>query len=108
MDALSEKVFELPDPLTVSTPFSGTRENLALRSGVMELGVDNFTPAHFICDVLQGTVSELRQMYESAAPSQLNGQPFTLVGSGNGLRKSVVWRELFSRAFGFAAGGTDA
>ena len=98
MDDLSEQVFELADPLTVSTAFSGTRENPDLRGGVTGLGVDNFTPAHFIGGVLQGTVRELRQMYEGAAP-HLARKPTALVGSGNGLRKSAVWRELFSRAF---------
>lgn len=98
MDALSAQVFELPDPLTVSTTFSGTRENPALRGGIHGLSVDNFTPVHLICGVLQGTVRELFRMYEDALP-QLGQKPVFLVGSGNGLRKSAVWRELFSRAF---------
>lgn len=95
MDALSKSAFELDDPLTVNTSFCGTRQDPFLRGSITNLSVHNFSPTHLVVGVLQGTVTELVEMYRMVEP-QLQHQPHILVGSGNGLRKSPVWRELFS------------
>ena len=99
MNKLSEQVFDLADPLAVNTAFSGTRKNPSLRGGIKGLGIHNFTPAHLVCGVLQGTVDELGEMYDGVSPL-ITQKPTLLVGSGNGLRKSEVWRKLFTRRLG--------
>ncbi|HNX13313.1 MAG TPA: FGGY family carbohydrate kinase [Oscillospiraceae bacterium] len=98
MDKLSEGFETLEDKLIISTQFSGTREDPALRSSIQNLGIDNFTPQHFIVGVLEGVVNELYLMYK-----QLNindHQRTVLIGSGNGIRNSAVMRKMFSLKFG--------
>ncbi|HZK21876.1 MAG TPA: hypothetical protein VFC76_06335, partial [Oscillospiraceae bacterium] len=57
-----------------------------------------FTPEHFICGVLKGTVLELYDMYDKCHP-YLTTKPKRLMGSGNGIRKSSVWQKLFEEQF---------
>lgn len=99
MDKLSEKAFSLSDRLRVHSVFCGTREEPEKRGAIVNLSPDNFTPAQLICGVLRGTVTELYNMYDKCRPF-LNVQPKMLVGSGNGIRKSVVWQKLFEEIFG--------
>lgn len=98
MDSLSENIFSLSDELTVNCEFCGTRENPSKRGFIENIGTENFTPEKLICGVLKGVSKELLDMYLSAE-SLLENKPETLVCSGNGLRKSEVWREIFSRDF---------
>ncbi len=99
MDKLSEKAFELSDPLSVSCEFCGTREEPHKRACIKDLTAANFTPAQLICGVLRGTVAELYDMYDKCRP-RLGVTPQKLVGSGNGIRKSAVWQKLFEEKFG--------
>ncbi len=98
MDSLSENVFSLTDQLTVNCEFCGTRENPSKRGSIENIGTENFTPEALICGVLKGVCAELKNMY-SGAQDLLSFKPTELVCSGNGLRKSNVWREIFSKEF---------
>lgn len=98
MDKLSENVFSLTDELTVSCEFCGSRENPSKRGSIENIGTENFTPEKLICGVLKGVSKELKTMY-SEAEKLLTFTPEKLVCSGNGLRKSEIWREIFSRDF---------
>lgn len=98
MDALSEDAFTLTDELIVNCEFCGSRENPAKRGSVENIGTENFTPQALICGVLKGVANELKDMYISAN-GLLSFTPKHLVCSGNGLRKSKVWRDIFSKAF---------
>lgn len=98
MDSLSENIFALTDELDINCEFCGSRENPAKRGYIENIGTDNFTPEKLICGVLKGVCSELKNMY-SQAEHLLNAKPQKLVCSGNGLRKSHIWREIFSRDF---------
>ncbi len=102
MDALSENIFSISDELTVNCEFCGTRENPLNRGFIGNIGTDNFTPEKLICGVLKGVSKELYDMYISAE-NLLSNKPSALVCSGNGLRKSEVWREIFSRDFNLPA-----
>ena len=102
MDALSENIFSISDELTVNCEFCGTRENPSKRGFIENIGTDNFTPEKLICGVLKGVSKELYDMYISAE-NLLSNKPSSLVCSGNGLRKSEVWREIFSRDFNLPA-----
>ena len=98
MDKLSEDFETIENKLLISTQFSGTREYPSLRGSIQNLGIENFTPQHFIAGVLEGIVNELYQMY--AQLKTQNIQPTVLIGSGNGIRNSAVMRKMFSRKFG--------
>ncbi len=98
MDELSEKALSLSNPLTVGCEFCGTRENPDKRGVIKNICVDNFTPAHLISGVLRGTVNELYEIFDKYRPF-LTNQPKRLVGSGNGIRKSVIWQKLFEERF---------
>lgn len=98
MDSLSEDAFALSNPLRVNCEFCGTRENPSKRGSIENIGDENFTPQALICGVLQGVCTELYNMYKSSR-ELLSFSPKGLVCSGNGLRKSHIWREIFSREF---------
>jgi sedoheptulokinase len=102
MDALSEDAFALTDELIVNCEFCGSRENPAKRGSIENIGTENFTPQALICGVLKGVASELKDMY-ACANHLLSFTPKHLVCSGNGLRKSRIWREIFSKAFNMSA-----
>ncbi len=85
--------------LEVATQFCGTRQNPGQRASISNLGLDNFTPAHFIVGVLEGVARELHDLYETmqaGAPSQ----PKRLVGSGNALRLCQPLQRMVSELFG--------
>lgn len=102
MDKLSENIFSETDEVTVNCEFCGTRENPFKRGSIENIGADNFTPEKLICGVLKGVCGELKSMYLEAS-ALLGFTPEKLVCSGNGLRKSRIWREVFSRDFGLPA-----
>ncbi len=102
MDKLSENRNTIKDKLTVSCEFCGTRENPSKRGFIENIGDDNFTPKNLVCGFLDGVCNELWEMY-SKADSLLITKPQKLVCSGNGLRKSQVWRQIFTESFGIEA-----
>ncbi len=98
MDSLSENIFNLNNPISVNCEFCGTRENPEKRGYIENIGTDNFTPENLICGVLNGVCDELFNMYIKAKKPQ-GFIPKMLVCSGNGLRKSEIWRNVFSKQF---------
>lgn len=98
MDLLSEDIEKIKDPLKVNCEFSGTRADPQKRGFIENISTENFTPTNLICGVLVGVVDELKEMYKEAKPL-LEFSPSTLVGSGNGIRKSKVWRYIFTKEF---------
>ncbi len=98
MDSLSENIFNITDELTVNCEFCGSRENPLKRGSIENIGIDNFTPEKLICGVLKGVCTELKDMYNQVN-SHLDFTPEKLVCSGNGLRKSEIWRRIFSNDF---------
>ncbi|MBR0534907.1 MAG: hypothetical protein IIX14_00865 [Clostridia bacterium] len=102
MDSLSENIFSLSDELTVNCEFCGSRENPTKRGSIENIGTENFTPEKLICGVLKGVSDELKTMYLQAN-DYLAFTPRQLVCSGNGLRKSKIWRDIFSRDFSLPA-----
>ncbi len=98
MDALSQKAMNNENKLTVNCEFCGTRENPAKRGFIDNIGDDNFTPENLTFGVLKGVSTELKDMYKNAS-DLLENPPEKLVCSGNGLRKSDLWRQIFSNDF---------
>ena len=99
MDKLAEQYYPIDNELIVDTSLSGTRVNPDVRGKIENICIDNLTPAHLVCGVLKGSVAELYNMYMEIEPS-LDKKPTVLVGSGNGLRKSPVWRRITEEMFG--------
>lgn len=106
MDKLSEQYDSLEEKLDFSTLFAGTREDPSLRGKVCGISSSNFTAAHFVVGVLEGTVNELYDMYKNILPL-LSKAPTKLIASGNGIRKSEVTRNMFSSRFGMALSMPD-
>ena len=98
MDEKAENISDFSDLLTVNCQFCGTRENPKLRGSIENIGIENFTPENLIFGTLKGVSAELLDMYESEK-SLLTTTPTTLVCSGNGLRKSEIWRSIFTEDF---------
>lgn len=98
MDALSRDYKTLENPLKVNCEFCGTRKDPKKRGFIENISENNFTPQGLICGVLKGVAEELFKMYNEALPL-LKNKPLYLVGSGNGLRKSRVWQEIFKEMF---------
>jgi len=85
-------------PLDISTAFCGSRENPALRGSIANLGLENFTPAHFIYGVLEGSVNELLDMYNAGQANKSKHK--ILVASGNGIRRGLPLQKIFAEKFG--------
>ncbi len=98
MDSLSETVSQSNNLLNVNCEFCGSRENPEKRGSIENIGIDNFTPANLIYGVLKGVCTELFDFYIKAKKPQ-GFIPKLLVCSGNGLRKSEVWRNIFTDEF---------
>ncbi len=86
------------DELMFSTLFCGTRENPKQRASVNNLGLDNFTPGHFIFGVMKGMARELHDMY-TLGLSQSDTKPSLLIASGNGIRKNKALQRIVSELF---------
>ena len=98
MDKKAETISDFSDLLTVNCQFCGTRENPKLRGSIDNIGIENFTPENLIFGTLKGVSKELFDMYENEK-ALLSVTPTTLVCSGNGLRKSEIWRKIFTEDF---------
>ncbi len=98
MDSLAENSINSNDKLIVNCEFCGTRENPLKRGFIDNIGDNNFTPENLTYGVLKGVSTELKDMY-TRAYELLENTPVQLVCSGNGLRKSNIWRQIFSNDF---------
>ena len=98
MDKIAENSYPTDNELIIDTAFSGKRSAPNVRGSITNICTDNLTPAHLICGVLKGSVRELYDMYCEIEPT-LKAKPTKLVGSGNGLRKSSVWRKMCEEMF---------
>lgn len=102
MDALAETAKDEEKPLFVNCEFCGTREDPERRGFINNIGIENFTPENLTYGVLDGVARELSDMYAQACT--LSGiPPEKLVCSGNGLRKSKLWRDIFEGYFRLSA-----
>jgi len=99
IDSFLQKTDKVENPLGFSTLFCGTRENPEDRAKVENIGIDNFTPGHFIYGVMNGMAEELYEMYESGI-SVSEERPCTLIASGNGIRKNKTLQRIVSEYFG--------
>lgn len=97
MNALAAQ--PISDPLAISTLFSGTRGDPALRGSIHNISDANLTAAHLVQGVLRGMVDELVAPFPGMR-AQMAAPPAHLIGSGNGIRQNSALRALFENAFG--------
>lgn len=88
--------------LSVTTTFSGTREEPLKRGMIGDIDVDNFTPGNLIRGFLDGMAEELHGMYEEmVCGTELPAE--MLILSGNGFRKNRHLRRIAEEKFGIKA-----
>ncbi|NLU53581.1 MAG: hypothetical protein GXX10_12060 [Clostridiaceae bacterium] len=97
MDREAEAAYYDENQLIVDTRFMGTRHDPFLRGSIANIGTNNFTPGHLALGVLKGICEELYQLYTSMSLPERKYKK--LVGSGNGIRKSPLLQEIFSKRF---------
>jgi len=97
MNAAGYRAKEAKKELFVDTRFRGSRENPALRGKIEGISPDNFTPGAMVLGVLKGIVTEL---WNYAKEMEDPGVFSYMAGSGNGIRKNPLLRELFAECFG--------
>ena len=85
----------------VRTTFAGTRSDPDARGMVGGISTGNFRPGALTLGVLQGILEELHGMYRQMC--EMTGtEAIRWVGSGNGIRKNALLRELAEERFGMA------
>ena len=99
MEQLARKGMEEKDSMRVTTTFSGTRQEPALRGRIDNLSEDNFTPEGLVYGVLEGMTRELHEMFR-IIQENTGIQAEKLVASGNGFRRNVVLQEIAAKMFG--------
>ena len=83
----------------IRTTFSGTRSNPKERGSISSIGVENFCPGAMTLGMIQGILEELFEMYQEMC--RMTGiKAAYLVGSGNGLRRNSLMREMAEDLFG--------
>lgn len=98
LDEAASEWFGSDEELVVDTKFFGTRINPAVRGSISNISSDNFTLGNLACSIMKGAVKELYDMYVGSGFS-LDSMS-AVVASGNGLRKSAVWRKYVEYIFG--------
>lgn len=82
--------------LSVSSLFSGSRDEPAARGAIDGIGIDNFTPEALMLGFLDGIADELYSMYRKmGSPAKAK-----LIGSGNGIRSNPALAAAFEKRFG--------
>ena len=98
-EKMNELAMDAPaNPLEISTAFAGTRARPDERGSILNLGEDNFTPAHLIHGTLTGMSSELYEYY--AAMARATGNPAAkMIASGNAVRMNPALRNILFQTF---------
>lgn len=86
------------EKLMINPHFSGTRENPAEFGSIYNLTTENFTPEHLMVGLLEGISNELYGLYDKL-PEFQKLQITSLVGAGNGIRKSESLRHTVENRF---------
>ena len=95
MNELALKHYCNEQTLKVSTQFSGTRKDPALRGKITQIDYANFTPENLILGTLQGMVEELKKYFDCMKLNHITG----LIASGNAVQRNRVLRMLLADRF---------
>lgn len=83
----------------IRTTFSGTRSNPKERGKIENIGIENFTPGAMTVGMIQGILEELQEMHLVMC-EKTGSKAVSLVGSGNGIRRNTLMRELAEEMYG--------
>ena len=83
----------------IRTTFSGTRSNPKERGNIENIGIENFHPGAMTVGMICGILEELQEMYLSMC-EETGAKAVCLVGSGNGIRRNLLMRELAEEMYG--------
>ncbi len=98
MNAIDYEAIAAKDRLRVRTSFAGSRMEPELRGGIDNIAIANLTPETLIAGFVDGIAGELHDFYE-LLPLDERRQRRILVGSGNGVRRNPLLRNVFERKF---------
>lgn len=82
----------------VSTLFDGTRFAPWKRGEIGNISLTNFTPENLIIGFLKGISRELYDFYHNL-PEEIKGNKYTIIGSGNALKKNPLLCRAFEEQF---------
>lgn len=89
---------EIDDVWKIKTVFSGTRNHPEERGSITGISTKNFVPGAMTAGMIRGILEELYEMYEEIC--QVTGKRAKyLVGSGNGIRRNALMREMAEEIF---------
>lgn len=86
------------DPLFVKTLFEGTRIIPGARGSISNISAFNLTPGHLIIGFYKGVCNELYDFYKNF-PETLQNNNYSIIGSGNALRKNKLLRIMLEEKF---------
>ena len=89
---------EASEDIRVDTLFDGTRSHPELRGRITNISRYNWTPENLVLGFLRGMSRELFDFYRLLPPSIRAGKDL-LIGSGNGIRKNPLLREILEEYF---------
>lgn len=92
-------VFGKENSWKIRTTFSGTRSNPKERGSIGNIGIENFHPGAMTVGMICGILEELQEMY-LAMCEKTGSKAVNLVGSGNGIRRNRLMRELAEEMYG--------
>lgn len=82
----------------IKTTFAGTRNHPEERGSIAGINTQNFGPGAMTVGMIRGILEELYEMYQQIC--QVTGrQAKYLVGSGNGIRRNGLMREMAEEIF---------
>ena len=84
---------EASEDIRVDTLFDGTRSHPELRGRITNISRYNWTPENLVLGFLRGMSRELFDFYR-LLPSSIRAGKDLLIGSGNGIRKNPLLREI--------------
>ena len=89
---------EASEDIRVDTLFDGTRSHPELRGRITNISRYNWTPENLVLGFLRGMSRELFDFYR-LLPSSIRAGKDLLIGSGNGIRKNPLLREILEEYF---------
>lgn len=96
LDDMADEIDHGCDGLEFTPLLRGTRRNPALRASFSGISMNNFSLGHRARSVMEGVIGELLNFYTLCGDVKSE----SVVGSGNGLVKSAVWRRIATQKFG--------
>jgi sugar (pentulose or hexulose) kinase len=94
MNALAAAALPGADGVRCVPTFAGTRADPAARGAFNGLSPQNFTPGHLVRALLEGMAEGFRGFYAQMQPYM--GEKGALVGSGNALRRNVLFSRILA------------